>query len=444
VDLSGGPIVDLVAATDAGGVLFSSPGRTLAGWGVAAVLPLERGLDDDLAVRAIGEWLAAVSSEGPAVPSAAGAVAFGALPFDRSAPASLIVPRVLYGSDANRRWATLVAPAAEVSIAALDEAVARIAGAAGPDGPAPVTTTIAPGSLPIRPLPEPGDYAKAVQTAVEAIAQDLLDKVVLSRSVDVGVPPAMALAAAIRRLHEQEPSCTAFALPLDPSGRGVSGSGTGMFVGASPELLVERHGSAVRCHPLAGTTALVGRADDDRRATDALLASEKNLREHSLVVEAIADELQPRCTSLSVPSTPSLELLHSVAHLGTFIEGRLAEAGGDHAAPRVLDLLAALHPTPAVGGTPRAQALEMIERLEAADRGRWAGPVGFMDAAGDGEWVIGIRSATVRPDGTRLCAGAGIVAGSDPKAELDETTVKLRPVLQALYPGAGELLNGAR
>jgi isochorismate synthase len=215
-----------------------------------------------------------------------------------------------------------------------------------------------------------------------------------------------------------------------------------MFVGASPELLVARRGTTVRCHPLAGTAGLTGHADDDRRSADDLLASQKNQREHRLVVDAIADELRGRCSTLSVPDTASLELLRSVAHLGTVIEGTLA--GADTAVPTALDLLAALHPTPAVGGTPRPQALELIERLEAVDRGRWAGPVGYIDAAGDGEWMIGIRSAAIRPDGTRLCAGAGIVAGSDPASELAETTVKLRPVLQAIYPGAGDLLNGAR
>jgi isochorismate synthase len=206
----------------------------------------------------------------------------------------------------------------------------------------------------------------------------------------------------------------------------------GVFFGASPELLVARHGGRVSCHPLAGT---VPRGDTARADADAqrdLARSSKNREEHRYVVDEIATTLAPFCTELSVPEEPSLVAFRSVAHLGTRIEGQLARPLG------VLDLLERLHPTPAVGGTPRAEALAFIARREAGERGYWAGPVGWTGAGGDGEWMIGIRSACLHDDesSVTLRAGAGIVAGSEPAAEAAETDVKLATVLEAVVPGS--------
>ncbi len=211
-----------------------------------------------------------------------------------------------------------------------------------------------------------------------------LRKVVLSRPVTIELDGPLHLAEVLRRLRAGEPNCTIFSMPVPD----------GTFFGASPELLVARHGDRVAAHPLAGT---VPRGDTARRDADAqreLARSDKNRAEHRYVVDEIAATLAARCAELSVPDEPSLVAFRSVAHLGTRIEGRLRAPGTD-----VLDLLADLHPTPAVGGTPRPEALAFIAAHEAGERGYWAGPVGWVGAAGDGEWMIGIRSARLHEDG---------------------------------------------
>jgi isochorismate synthase len=211
----------------------------------------------------------------------------------------------------------------------------------------------------------------------------------------------------------------------------------GIILGASPELLVARHGPAVSCLPLAGTVARGDTARADADAQGRLAGSEKDRAEHRYVVEAVAEALRPLCAEFTVPPQPSLVAFRSVAHLGTRISGRL-DAPVD-----VLQLVDRLHPTPAVGGTPRAEALKVIADGEPDERGYWAGPVGWVDAAGDGEWMIGIRSARLDDDGTVLTvrAGSGIVAGSDPDAEAAETNVKLAAVLDAAVPGASAQLR---
>jgi isochorismate synthase EntC len=184
----------------------------------------------------------------------------------------------------------------------------------------------------------------------------------------------------------------------------------------------------------------VARGETARADADAqrdLSRSGKSREEHRYVVDEIAATLAPWCAELSVPEEPSMVAFRSVAHLGTRIEGRLDRPVG------VLTLLEQLHPTPAVGGTPRQDALEFIARHEADERGYWAGPVGWVDATGDGEWMIGIRSARLRGDGTTvtLRAGSGIVADSDPGAEAAETNVKLATVVEAVVPGGSVQLR---
>jgi isochorismate synthase len=184
----------------------------------------------------------------------------------------------------------------------------------------------------------------------------------------------------------------------------------------------------------------VARGETARTDADAqgrLAGSEKDRAEHRYVVDAIADALGPLCVELVVPAQPSLVAFRSVAHLGTRVSGRL------RAPVPVLELVDRLNPTPAVGGAPRADALKVIADSEPDDRGHWAGPVGWVDAAGDGEWMIGIRSARLNAEGTALTlrAGSGIVAGSDPDAEAAETDVKLAVVLDAVVPGASAQLR---
>jgi len=240
-----------------------------------------------------------------------------------------------------------------------------------------------------------------------------LAKVVLAREVIVVADRALRPAAVARRLRLSHPSCTIFS---------VDG-----FVGASPELLVERTGALVRSEPLAGTVARPGWASGDEELAPRLLSSAKERQEHRLVVDAVSAALVPYCNELSVPQVPALVALGTLAHLGTLIVGRLRSP-----LPTALDLVDALHPSPAVGGTPTAAALDYIATVEMLDRGRYAGPVGWVDGGGDGCWAVGIRSAQIEGRRARLMAGVGVVAESDPEAELAETDLKLAPMLAAI------------
>ncbi len=221
-----------------------------------------------------------------------------------------------------------------------------------------------------------------------------------------------------------EPNCTVFSMPTPE----------GQFVGASPELLVERHGDQVHSRPLAGTTGKLS----DQEAAD-FRSSSKETLEHRLVAEAIGGALAPLCASLDLPAEPTLVRLHNIIHLGTAIHGvllrRPAAGYPDGELPTALDLASALHPTPAVGGVPTDRAVDTIGKLESELRGSYAGPVGFVDGDGDGQWVVGIRAATLRGPTARLAAGVGIVRGSDPGAELAETSLKFTAVFDALAPG---------
>jgi menaquinone-specific isochorismate synthase len=199
------------------------------------------------------------------------------------------------------------------------------------------------------------------------------------------------------------------------------------FLGASPELLLRRRGDFVESHPLAGTIPRSGDPTVDEQLAAALLGSDKDRAEHRFVVDDVARVLAPWCTDLDVPDEPSIVPLRNVSHLGTRITGHLRPE-----APSALELASLLHPTPAVGGTPRKEALAWLARNEQLDRGPFAGPVGWVDRHGDGDWMVGIRSARVHGATAHLYAGVGVVADSEPAAELAETQLKLQALLAAL------------
>jgi menaquinone-specific isochorismate synthase len=198
------------------------------------------------------------------------------------------------------------------------------------------------------------------------------------------------------------------------------------LVGASPELLVSRAGDRVLSHVLAGTTPRGGDVEDDRTRVEALLHSAKDQEEHRYAVESLAEALAPHVRDLDVPAVPHALELSNVTHLATEVTATIEDRSD------VLDLLGALHPTAAVGGTPRPAALAVLEALETMNRGRYTGPVGWVDARGDGEWCIALRCAQLDGATARLYAGCGIVAGSDPDEEVLEAQAKLVPVRDAL------------
>jgi isochorismate synthase len=263
-------------------------------------------------------------------------------------------------------------------------------------------------------------YARSVADAVERIGSGGLEKVVLARTVRVDAGRHLDARRLLHRLRAVEPHCYTFAAPTD----------AGTLVGASPELLLSRRGDRVRSTPLAGTAPRSGDPDEDRANAQALVASAKDREEHAIVVDAVAEVLGGLCDELSFDAEPVLEPTANVWHLATRFEGVLRDPS-----VTALDLVAELHPTPAVCGTPEALALASITELEGFDRGEYAGPVGWVDARGDGDWAIALRCAVLEGDRATLYAGAGIVAGSDPASEVDETDRKFRAFLDSLRWG---------
>jgi isochorismate synthase len=269
-------------------------------------------------------------------------------------------------------------------------------------------------------VPPSDVYEEAIRRAVASIRRGDLRKVVLARTVEVEAGRGFDPRLLAHRLRAVDPDAYTFAMPTEH----------GVIVGASPELLVSRRGSEVRSNPLAGSAPRSGDADEDRANAEALVASSKDREEHQIVVDAVAETLGPFCDELDWDPEPILRETPNVWHLSTRFRGVLRGP-----APSALELVAELHPTPAVAGSPRDAALDAIAELEPFDRGRYAGPVGWVDANGDGEWAIALRCAELRGDRAVLYAGAGIVAGSDPAKELDETERKFRAFLDALRWG---------
>ena len=262
-------------------------------------------------------------------------------------------------------------------------------------------------------------YAGAVAEAARRVRAGELRKVVLARTIEVE-GRAFDPRRLAHRLRAVDPHAYTFIAP----------AGDGLLVGASPELLVARHGSEVRANPLAGSAPRSGDPVTDRGNADRLIASAKDREEHAVVVEAVASTLEPLCSTLVWDPEPVLQETPNVWHLSTRFRGHLREP-----APTALELAVALHPTPAVGGAPAEAALAALAQLEGFDRGCYAGPVGWVDAAGNGEWAIALRCALLHGERATLYAGAGIVGASDPDAEVDETDRKFRAFLDALRWG---------
>jgi isochorismate synthase len=269
-------------------------------------------------------------------------------------------------------------------------------------------------------------YAMAVARCLERLHQAdttaPLRKVVLARSLRIDAASRIDPLALASRLGA-DASVTTYVAPLPVA----ADEAPAWLVGATPELLVSRRGLEVVSHPLAGSARRARDPAKDTRAAQALLASAKDHDEHRHVVEAIVDTLAPLCSRLQAPSTPSLHATATMWHLGTRIVGTLKDPSLSSAA-----LAGLLHPTPAVCGTPREAALAAIRALEPVDRGFYAGAVGWTDAQGDGDWYVSIRCARVQGRTMRLFAGAGIVAGSQPALEVDETAAKFRALLDAV------------
>lgn len=327
-----------------------------------------------------------------------GLVAFGSFAYaDEPGDSVLVVPSVVVGRRGDSSWVTTIARGAvppTPDVAAAD-APRRPAGAAFSDGAL-----------------SGADWQLAVEDAVGRIRAGDLDKVVLARDLVAELSDPLDVRAPLAELADRYPSCWTFHVDR--------------LFGATPEMLVRRERGLVTSRVLAGTIRRTGDDAHDLALAATLARSSKDLEEHEFAVRSVADALAPYCLSMNVPESPFVLHLPNVMHLATDVTGVLDDGATS------LGLAAALHPSAAVGGTPTQAAVDLIAEIEQMDRGRYAGPVGWMDADGDGEWGIALRSAEYEGKRVRLFAGCGIVADSDPEAELAEAAAKFVPVRDAL------------
>jgi isochorismate synthase len=406
-----GPAFDLLANYHPGGFFFERSGIGVSGSGVAATIEAEPGPERILRLsKMTADALTSVRRhpDGPP-PVAVAAIAFA----DESAASAVIPARTAVRRSAGETWQVEITAA---GLAPLDAARERWTGRALPYAPFE--------EMQLRPDPDPDDYAAAVERATRRIRARELRKIVLARTLIVDADRELDPKQLLWRLRAVDPDCYAFATP--PFGRAPGA----VLVGATPEMLVCKRDREITATPLAGSAQRFGDPVRDRASAARLFASDKDREEHAVVVEDVAHVLGAFCDDLVYPHEPELLGTANVWHLATPFRGKLHQAGTG-----VLDLVAALHPTAAVCGTPRDDAREALGELEPIDRGTYAGPVGWVDANGDGEWAIALRCAEITGKTARLFAGAGIVADSVPEAEVDETERKFRALLDALRWG---------
>ncbi|MBB3050390.1 isochorismate synthase [Prauserella isguenensis] len=367
-----------------GDFLFATARRTI----------LARGTDDEITGT---DEDALADRVATALADRGGGIAAGVLPYDAATgtPARLVVPRTTH-----------------------------TAGPAHPDVRRLARQRIGAPTA-VRAVPEPPIHADAVRTAVTELAVRDLRKVVLARALDVEFADEVPVASIVRNLVLDHRHGYVF-------GAGLPGGRT--LLGASPELLVSRRGNRVVAHPYAGSMPRSADAVADAANAEALLTSKKDRLEHAILTEAVAEALRPFCRDLDVPAEPALERTPAMWHLGTRITGELADP-----ATTALHLASALHPTPAICGTPVDSARRLIGELEPFDRRYYAGATGWVDADGDGEWTVSIRCADAGATSLRMYAGGGIVADSDPQAELDETSAKFATLARAMGLDTGTL-----
>jgi menaquinone-specific isochorismate synthase len=419
---------ELIAAIpDArGAVCFVQNGSGLVGWGEHAAITVTGADAADQIARWYSWQLEQIDVDDEVGTPGSGPVCFVSLGFTADDPSVAVIPRTVLGRVDGATFLTTIGEPPALT------------------PPAPVT---APGQV------RYGDaalsatgFTSAVQQAITRIRAGEAAKVVLAHGLQAVTEHPVDERYLLARLAHRYPSCAAFA---------VAG-----LVGASPEMLIRRRGTEVTSRVLAGTawperpgagsgggadgvagrdavgellareTGTVARVTTDREVAAHLLASSKDLAEHAFAVTSVADTLRGLTSWMDVPAAPRALALANLTHLATDICGRLA--GEASQAPSALDLAARLHPTAAVGGTPRDVALAMIAELEPVHRGRYAAPVGWLDARGDGEFAIALRCAEISGTSVRLMAGCGIVADSDPETEAREAQIKMVPVRDAL------------
>jgi isochorismate synthase len=378
-------------------------GEGLVGWGTAAVC---RTHGPERFAQARAWWTgltgSAVVRDEAGLPGT-GLVCFGSFAFaDEPGDSVLVVPEVVVGRRDGVTWVTTTGVGTIPAHPDLSPSA--------PPPAAPPEVTFADGAL------SGTEWETVVAEAVRRINAGALEKVVLARDLYATAREEVDVRWPLGRLATSYPMCWTFHVD-------------GLF-GATPEMLVRRERGLVTSRVLAGTIRRTGDDARDLALAATLARSSKDLEEHEYAVRSVADALAPHCSSMNVPEAPFVLHLPNVMHLATDVAGVVHDAG-DPAATS-LDLAASLHPSAAVGGTPTDRATDLITEIEGMDRGRYAGPVGWMDVSGDGEWGLALRSAEIDGARVRLFAGCGIVADSDPASELAEGQAKFVPVRDSL------------
>ena len=400
-----GNLVSLIPADAEAPVSWLRDGDGFVGWGTAAAIQTHGTGRFDDAER----WWSAVVRDAVVrsevdLPGS-GLIAVGSFAFAADSPAGgvLHVPETVVGRHRGVCWTTTVGSAAHLPVTPHP--------GAGDAPQAPVVQEVRDGAL------SGAEWTGAVAAAVERIQSGALDKVVMARDVVVRAATAIDPRHLLRNLSDAYPNTWTYS---------VDG-----LIGATPEMLVRRQKGLVTSRVLAGTIRRTGDDEHDLALAASLARSSKDLEEHEYAVRSVADALSPHCSSMNVPESPFVLHLPNVMHLATDVAGVLHEDVSS------LALAESLHPSAAVCGTPTLAARDLIAELEQMDRARYAGPVGWLNATGDGEWGIALRCGALEtPSEIRLFAGCGIVAGSQPAAELAESDAKLVPMRQALGCGA--------
>ena len=391
--------LDLNAVCRGDGHLFVRDGIGVAGRGVATTC----------SHADVEEVLRGVSAVDEGTDAARGVVAFGIKPFSRESHARFLIPEVLVQKrDDGSQTVSLIGTDPHLVTESRLLAVVNDMASTKPNPPSV-------NSFAVEPLTSIDTYLSAVVAARDAVRRGEIDKAVIARDIQVRSAQPLDVYSILLRLRASFGSSYRFLV--------------GGLLGASPELLVERHGRTIRSHPLAGTAPRTGDPTTDARLASELVASTKNQIEHRVVIDMVHDTLLPHCSYLDWEPEPSIVTVATVQHLGTALEGALVEPPLS-----VLALVEMLCPTPALGGHPTKEAMELITKVEGMDRGDYGGAVGWIDGRGDGTWAVTIRCAELSADRTRarLFAGGGIVADSEPHSELAETQAKFQAMLSAI------------
>lgn len=377
---------------------LASPDKTLFAEGISSMIPTDEGIDatDYLSKRVIEKLSEAKRSR------LKNPIAVGVIPFDKTKPPQLVIPKKVVHSN---------------SVTLHSEDRRQIAEEL---------------LYECREIPESNEFMAGVECALEKIHRHELSKIVLSRTLNLTLPNTIDQGKLLQNLAVHNTKGYTFFVDLlanECSDRVKDHLPTQhrTLLGASPELLVSRNKGQVLANPLAGSAARSDDPKEDQRRAEQLLYSSKDLHEHAVVVEAVVKALRPFCSSVQAPKKPSLLQTSTMWHLSSEIRGGLIDPQTNS-----LDLALALHPTPAVCGTPTESAKSIIQQIEPYDRGYYSGLVGWCDSAGDGEWIVTIRCAEVEGRSLRLFAGAGVVEGSIPEDEWKETSAKFQTMLQAL------------